>query len=445
VYCREPEGRRPPSENEGGLRCPSCTTRSRTKLHDDPYSVYRTLRDEHPLYYLRGTRGLGPQSLRRRLGCRTRSGDVLLRAGCLSGMGEYNPDQIPVMIMMDPPRHTQLRSLVNRAFTRRRIADREPAIPRDRPGSGRGSCGGGGGDLVEDLAKPLPTIVIADLLGVPREDRKEFRHWSDQLVQDNPDDRRRRRGRWREGPALLAYFRPTSSPSGADRPETTYSPPSSPQRSMGSVSAKTNSSGCACSSSWPGTRPPPIWWSNSAVLFDQNPDQWLAVVANPSLLPGAIEECLRFDSPVQALARTLTRPVVIHGQTIEEATRSCWYTGRPIEMIESFRAGYLRHRTHRRPANSHSATASTSVWAHPSPAWRLRSFTPNSRTRTGMDGRRVSRAAALRADTRTVCACRYRSRGKSSGYCPAGLRNQEIVLPDTGVGKSLETGRQTIR
>ncbi len=61
--------------------------------------------------------------------------------------------------------------------------------------------------------------------------------------------------------------------------------------------------------------------SNSAVLFDQNPDQWRAIVADPSQLPSAIEECLRFDSPVQALARTLARTVVMHGQAMREGDK----------------------------------------------------------------------------------------------------------------------------
>ena len=71
-------------------------------------------------------------------------------------MGEYNPDQmLPVMIMMDPPRHTQLRSLVNRAFTRRRIAEWEESIRVIARDLVEALVDAGGGDFVEDLAKPL--------------------------------------------------------------------------------------------------------------------------------------------------------------------------------------------------------------------------------------------------------------------------------------------------
>ena len=122
-------------------------------------------------------------------------------------MGEFNPDQmLPVMIMMDPPRHTQLRSLVNRAFTRRRIADREQAIRGIARGLVEAFAHVGGGDLVDGIAKPSPSIVIADLLGVPREDRKAFRHWSEQIIQDNPDDPAAAATAMEGGASLLAYF-----------------------------------------------------------------------------------------------------------------------------------------------------------------------------------------------------------------------------------------------
>ena len=290
------------------------------ELHDDPYSVYRTLRDEHPLYYCEA-RGVWVLSRFEDVWDAVHDPATFCSGqGVFPGMGEYNPDQIPVMIMMDPPRHTQLRSLVNRAFTRRRIADREPAIREIARDLVEALAEAGGGDLVEDLAKPLPTIVIADLLGVPREDRKEFRHWSDQLVQDNPDDPEAAARAMEGGASLLAYFADLIA-------ERRRSPRDDLLTALitaevdGERLSEDELFGMCVLLLVAGNETTTNLVSNSAVLFDQNPDQWLAVVANPSLLPGAIEECLRFDSPVQALARTLTRPVVIHGQTIEEGDK----------------------------------------------------------------------------------------------------------------------------
>jgi hypothetical protein len=291
------------------------------ELHEDPYPVYRTLRDEHPLYY-----------------CEARGVWVLSRfddvwdavhdprtfssgQGVFPGMGEYNPDQmLPVMIMMDPPRHTQLRSLVNRAFTRRRIADREEAIRAIARDLVEALADAGGGDLVEDLAKPLPTIVIADLLGVPREDRKAFRHWSDQLIQDNPDDPTAMAMAMEGGASLLAYFADLIA-------ERRRSPRDDLLTAL--ITAEIDEEhlsedelfGMCVLLLVAGNETTTNLVSNSAVLFAQHPDQWRAVVVDPSLLPGAVEESLRCDSPVQALARTSTRPVEIHGTMMDEGDK----------------------------------------------------------------------------------------------------------------------------
>lgn len=291
------------------------------ELHSDPYPVYRTLRDEYPLYYC-AARGVWVLS---------RFEDVWEAVhdpvtfcsgqGVFPGMGEYSPDQmLPVMILMDPPRHTQLRSLVNRAFTRRRIAEREEAIRVIARDLVEALADAGGGDLVEDLAKPLPTIVIADLLGVPREDRKAFRQWSDQLVQDNPDDPAASTRAMEGGASLLAYFAGLIA-------ERRRSPRDDLLTALitaevdGEHLSEDELLGMCVLLLVAGNETTTNLVSNSAVLFDQSPDQWQALVADPSLLPSAIEECLRFDSPVQALARTLTRPVVIHGQTMDEGAK----------------------------------------------------------------------------------------------------------------------------
>ncbi|MGP8058562.1 MAG: cytochrome P450 [Acidimicrobiales bacterium] len=291
------------------------------ELHDDPYPVYRTLRDEHPLYFCEA----------RNTWVLSRFGDVWKAVhdpetfssaqGIFPGLGQNDPDQmLPVMIMMDPPRHTDLRRLVSRAFTRRRIADHAQAIREIARDLIDTLVDAEQGDLVEDLAKPLPTIVIADLLGVPREDRKAFRQWSDQIIQDNPDDPVVA-ARAMDGVAsLLGYFADLI----AERRR-------SPRDDLLTALIMAEADGERLSEDElfamcilllvAGNETTTNLVSNSAVLFDQNPDQWRAIVANPSLLPGAIEESLRFDSPVQALARTLTRAIVMHGQTMNEGDK----------------------------------------------------------------------------------------------------------------------------
>ncbi len=92
---------------------------------------------------------------------------------------------LPMMIMMDPPRHDRLRSLVSRAFTPRAIAALEPRVHEIAAGLATELVEQGDGDFVTTFAEPLPTMVIAELLGVDTEDRAFFKAKSNQLVRQN--------------------------------------------------------------------------------------------------------------------------------------------------------------------------------------------------------------------------------------------------------------------
>jgi len=286
------------------------------ELHDDPYPVYRALRDHHPVYYCEA----------RRCWVLSRFDDIWQAVhdpvtfssaqGIFPGLADTHSDMVlPVMIMMDPPRHTQLRSLVNRAFTRRRITALEPAIAAIAGELVDALAERDEGDLVEDLARPLPTIVIADLLGVPREDRQDFRHWSDEIIQDNPDDPEVAARALAGSASLFAYF----SVLIADRRR-------QPRDDLVSALIEAEIDGQRLSEEEllgmcvlllvAGNETTTNLVSNSAVLFSTHPGQRRAVTADPDLLAGAVDECLRFDSPVQALARTLTRDFESHGQRI---------------------------------------------------------------------------------------------------------------------------------
>jgi len=127
------------------------------KLHDDPYPVYRALRDDHPVYYCESCR----------CWVLSRFDDIWQAVhdpvtfssaqGIFPGLADTHSDMVlPVMIMMDPPRHSQLRRLVNRAFTRRRITALEPAVAAIAGELVDALAERDEGDLVEDLARPLP-------------------------------------------------------------------------------------------------------------------------------------------------------------------------------------------------------------------------------------------------------------------------------------------------
>ncbi|MCH2173971.1 cytochrome P450, partial [Myxococcota bacterium] len=151
------------------------------ELHDDPYPVYRKLREEHPVLW----------NPTHRFWSVARYDDVM--AGLKRPLAfssdrsrlesSRNPSQsMPMMITMDPPGHDELRSLVNRAFTPRRMAHLEERIRGIATELIDGFIDRGSCDLWADFAAPLPTSVIASLLGVPPEDGEMFKEKSTAVV-----------------------------------------------------------------------------------------------------------------------------------------------------------------------------------------------------------------------------------------------------------------------
>ena len=125
------------------------------------------------------------------------------------------------MLFLDPPDHTRLRALVNKAFTRRAVNALEPHI-RGLVSSLLDEVDPNGFDLMEAVANPLPVIVIAEMLGVPPEDRARFRVWSPSgpASSSRPSAPASARSRRRQGKRSPTTSGP-SSRRGARRPRTT--------------------------------------------------------------------------------------------------------------------------------------------------------------------------------------------------------------------------------
>ena len=157
----------------------------------DPYPYYRRLRETAPVYR---SRLLGATVLTRyddvlavlrdpRFSVRRSESRAFQR---LNPFGELSPEfQTMIdrnLLMLDPPDHTRLRGLVSKAFTPRVVERLRPRIEAlvedllDRVGAN------GEMELVRDFAEPLPVIAIAELLGLPREDRADFKRWADVLA-----------------------------------------------------------------------------------------------------------------------------------------------------------------------------------------------------------------------------------------------------------------------
>lgn len=163
------------------------------RTRDDPYSLYAALRRHDPVHRSVAARGwflLRHADCLRLLRDERFSADdrhlaiyARRRAWAIAdGLVDPSEPDEPVMLRRDPPDHTRLRRLVSKAFTPRAIARLRPRIEA-LTGEMLGRLAGGGTvDLIEALAVPLPITVIAEMLGIPAEDRATFKRWSDHLV-----------------------------------------------------------------------------------------------------------------------------------------------------------------------------------------------------------------------------------------------------------------------
>ncbi|MCK9494036.1 MAG: cytochrome P450 [Dehalococcoidia bacterium] len=225
---------------------------------------------------------------------------------------------------LDPPRHTVLRALVSRAFTPRRVQELRPhiediartlldeATPTDST-SGRG----GEFDLMEALAQPLPVIVIAELLGISPDDRLQFKEWSNaiaettNLIQSEEMQARTRRA----VEDLVAYFGRE-----VDARE------ASPRDDLITALVQAEEDGrrlrredvlafCILLLVAGNETTTNLIGNGLAALLD-HPEAMAALREDPERIPDGVEEMLRYDSPVQGLARFATRDVQVGGARI---------------------------------------------------------------------------------------------------------------------------------
>jgi cytochrome P450 len=215
--------------------------------------------------------------------------------------------------MMDPPDHTALRKLVIKQFTPRRVMALEPlirsfVIERVERLRELGEC-----DVVEELFKPLPSLVVGHVLGVPEADRSLFDRWTDATVAANADGDLGSAGD--TVGELVLYFtklieRVRSNPGNDAISALVHARPGGKEVSMAQIL------GFAFTMVTGGNDTTTGLLSGAAELLTRHPDQQALLVREPERIPNAIEEFLRVTSPVQGLARMTTRDVTIEGTTI---------------------------------------------------------------------------------------------------------------------------------
>jgi hypothetical protein len=279
----------------------------------DPYPVYRELRDRAPVYH-DAERGFWALS---------RFDDVIWAAHepavFCSGEGIALEGQarspFPNLITMDDPRHGQLRALVARGFTARPVAAYESRVRELARTMLDDLADDSGGDLVAGLTGPLPMTVVGDLIGVEPGDRERFRAWSDAIVHQDVDRPETvDAGRAAAG-AVVEHFRGII----ADRRDAARDDLVSALLDAivdGERLSDEEILGFCFLLVVAGTETTTNLLGLGVLALAGAPGGRDRLTADPSLIGGAVEEMLRWGSPVQGLARTTTRPVSRHGVEI---------------------------------------------------------------------------------------------------------------------------------
>jgi cytochrome P450 len=281
----------------------------------DPYPTYARLRAEAPVLLDEAT-GLRfvsrfadvDAALRDR-----RFGRVFTPLEPASELRPFNLLNEHSLFDKEPPEHTRLRGLVSRVFTPRRVESLRPAVRSMTEDRVRG----GPTDLIADLAEPVPVAVIAELLGVPEPDRRLLRPWSRAIVAmfeldtDAVGARAAVRASSEFRTYLLALAAARRRAPGADLLSGLVEVGLSDDELVATAVLLLNAGHEATVNAL----------GNGVLALLQRREQWERLVADPSLVPSAVEEVLRFDTPLQLFRRTALADGEVGGVPVRAGER----------------------------------------------------------------------------------------------------------------------------
>ncbi|WAH37824.1 cytochrome P450 [Alicyclobacillus dauci] len=223
------------------------------------------------------------------------------------------------MLFRDPPDHTRLRSLVQRAFTPKMVASLRPRIEQTTSFLLDEMADNTDVDLVRTLAYPLPVVIIAELLGVPMQDREQFRDWSNALFQSL--DLIANNETWDEASraveALRDYFRQIVQARSIQPQNDLISGMVRARDESESLSEDELLDNCVLMLV-AGHETTVNLIGNAVFLMLTHPDQLALLKADATLVPNAIEEVLRLESPIQVTERFVREDVELAGVTMRK-------------------------------------------------------------------------------------------------------------------------------
>ncbi len=217
----------------------------------------------------------------------------------------------PMIILMDPPRQAELRRVLQKAFTAKRIAAQESLI-RHIARALLDAIPGDNVDLVSAFTAPLPIMVIAEMLGVDPSDRELFKQWSNGIMATAAGDYESLISNYEH---IFDYFRGVVAARRNDPRDDLVTALVQAEVDGHQLSDDDILGFCALLLI-AGNETTTNLLGNAVTVLAAQPDARAEIVADMSLLPNAIEEVLRFEGPVPTLTRTTTTGVALRGETI---------------------------------------------------------------------------------------------------------------------------------
>ncbi len=301
---------------------------------NDPYDTYRRLRDEAPVYF----------SERYGFWALSRYHDVVAAHRDWQTFSSSHGVDLSTLtddpanirrhrsiIMMDPPEHDRLRALVSRVFTPRAVAGLEPMIRAVvtellDPLSGEREV-----DAVAQFSGPFPVEVISRMLGVPKDDRQQIRHWLDVQLHREPGRIDPTPEGIRAGMEAGAYFYALAQEKRRRPADDMLSRLTQVEVDRGDGETSelddVEIAGFASLLGGAGAETVTKLVGNAVVLFERHPAQWQQVLGDPGAIPGAVEEILRYWPPSQYQGRFSVRDSTFDGTTLPAGAPVLLLTG----------------------------------------------------------------------------------------------------------------------
>ncbi|MGE6855948.1 cytochrome P450 [Bacillus sp. FSL K6-2841] len=226
------------------------------------------------------------------------------------------------MVMMDPPNHTRIRSIVSKAFTPRVMKLWEPRIQELMDELMAQIEGKKEIDLVQDISYPLPVIVIAELLGVPSEHKQSFKEWSDILVSMPKSENEEDVAEWQKtrdkGEAdMMAFFADTIEKKRHNLGDDLISLIIQAEENGEKLSADELIPFCNLLL-LAGNETTTNLISNMIFSLLEQPGAYEALAQSPELIPRAVEEAVRFRAPAPAIVRYVTKDTELGGKVLKK-------------------------------------------------------------------------------------------------------------------------------